>query len=1646
MNIPAVVRNNSCCRRRFACLLVWAWLAVTVAAHAGLVHRWSFSEASGTNLIDSVGVANGWVVVNGATDYSRGAGYVRLAGGAWATVDFMQMPSNMIHSLTNVTMEIWATPRAVQNWSRIFDFGPGNGTVQANDFYLSFCIGTSLNQQRMEHDPAPAWRVDTGLATTANTQYHYVVTWSKTGGPSGGGFAAWYRDGVLAGSVDTGARSVTNVNDTVMWLGRSQFTGDNVASADYNEVRIYSHALGTNEINFSRVNGPDTYIAPTNQASAFTMTTNANSFSLAWTPGVGSAGSVVVMRAGAATSMQPNYGTNYTGSNFFGNGQNLGGSNYVVFAGAGSSVTVTNLIPGVQYFAAVYSYTGSGTNTVYNLADAPTASQFAFGVVQSISLSVSSQIPLGSSAQPVVLANYVGGVTVDVSGAATFLAGNTNVLTVATNGKVQSVNLGSSTVTATFQSFSATNTVTVVDPLLNNLRHRYPFTTDASDVVGTAHGTLTGGASIAGNQVVLDGASGYVSLPTGIVATYTNFTIEAWVSNSVAANWARIMDFGSSATVNMFLTPTAGGGPLRFAITLAGGGGEQQVSAPAALPVGVMKHVVVTLNGNVGILYLDGVAQSTNNAMTLTPSSMGSTTQNYLGKSQYADPYLNGSIDEFRLYDAPLPASLVMSNFLNGPNALAIAPPTTVNDVATLNPGAQVLIPVLANDQSGTPPVASTLQIVSAPVNGSAVVNANSGKILYTHNGSATLSDSFTYRVQNYLGSTSAVATVALTINSSLRLAAPTMAMPATPPATGYQIVDAFPGLFFEDAVAIHTPLGRTNQIFVVERRGRISYVPDINATTPQRLVFLDVTGIMSFDDTAQGERGLLGLAFHPGFQTNGFFFVFYTANGSPYFDRVARYTADPVALTVNTNTQQILFDVVDQDFNHNGGDLHFGPDGYLYIGTGDEGSQYNARLNSQRIDKDLFSALLRIDVDKKPGSVEPKPSANTTTIYTNGSGLAYYSIPPNNPFVNATNYLGSKTNVDGSLLNTNTLRMEIFATGFRHIWRFSIDTNGEVWVGDVGQDTYEEVDIATNGMNYGWSYFEALTPAISLYPAQTTLLTSPPAAFTNSPPLWFYPHTAIAGGDAQYKGNSISGGVVYHGGKIPELNGSYIVADFESGNVWSLRRTNGILATNRIAGKIGVAAFGLDPGNGDVLLANYLDNQIQRLVKVDTGGSTFPQKLSDTGAFADLATLAPNPGIVNYDPIVAFWSDNAIKRRWFCLPDLTNTFTHSETDNWSLPVGAVWVKHFDFEMNVGSPASRRRLETRFIIKSTNGVYGVSYMWNTNGDEAYLVPDGGTNFSLTVTNGANVFTQQWSIPSRSECLACHVPAAGHALSFNTRELNQSATMNNAAGNQLSLLSAAGYLANPISAPQFLPAFARATDTNYSLEYRVRSYLAVNCVQCHQPAGAGPSTWDARPWLTLDQTSLINGTPYNNGANPANKLVIPGDTAHSIVLQRIRGNGFSRMPPLATAVIDAGATNLLNEWITTTLTNRQSFAQWQLANFGSTNAANALAAADPDGDGANNYYEYLTQTSPLTNNPPPWKVSISLVNTNLGVNFLRLANRAFLVEASTNFSNWSTWNVPGNSFYYGAFNQSAQINGGWSPTNPPQYFRVKIFEP
>jgi aryl-phospho-beta-D-glucosidase BglC (GH1 family)/fibronectin type 3 domain-containing protein len=211
-------------------------------------------------------------------------------------------------------------------------------------------------------------------------------------------------------------------------------------------------------------------------------------------------------------------------------------------------------------------------------------------------------------------------------------------------------------------------------------------TTAADSTLSGRHGTLVGGPTRVtgkgGNAVDLDGTDDHVSLPISAVSSLADFTISTWVNLDAASSWSRIFDFGSGTTNYMFLTPANGAtGTVRFAITTTGGGGEQQINGTAALPTGVWTHVAVTLSGNLGILYVNGVEVGRNAALTLTPASLGVTTQNWIGRSQYPDPYLNGRVDDFRIYVNALPASDVLALF-NG-TAGALAGPWASQDIGS---------------------------------------------------------------------------------------------------------------------------------------------------------------------------------------------------------------------------------------------------------------------------------------------------------------------------------------------------------------------------------------------------------------------------------------------------------------------------------------------------------------------------------------------------------------------------------------------------------------------------------------------------------------------------------------------------------------------------------------------------------------------------------------------------------------------------------------------------------------------------------------------------------------------------------------------------------------------------------------------------
>lgn len=321
-------------------------------------------------------------------------------------------------------------------------------------------------------------------------------------------------------------------------------------------------------------------------------------------------------------------------------------------------------------------------------------------------------------------------------------------------------------------------------------------------------------------------------------------------------------------------------------------------------------------------------------------------------------------------------------------------------------------------------------------------------------------------------------------------------------------------------------------------------------------------------------------------------------------------------------------------------------------------------------------------------------------------------------------------------------------------------------------------------------------------------------------------------------------------------------------------------------------------------------------------GGVVFPATLSATGAFADLITLAPSSGVVGYEPTMSFWTDHARKRRWFALPDVTSTFGFSANGNWTLPPGAVWIKHFDLELTRGDPTSARRIETRFVVKTAGGLQRFTYAWNDAQTEANLVPPQGTNQVFTVMQNGVAHRQTWRFPSRAECITCHSTAAGSALSFNTRHLNHEQNFSGQAANYIVALAAAGYLSGtPAFEPPDargtlpgLPRLARADDPFASLEHRARSYLDSNCSFCHQPGGDAVALFDARISTPFDLAGIINGPLLDSGGDPRNRVIVPGDATHSRVLQRIAVRGPDQMPPLASFERDLAGETLLREWI------------------------------------------------------------------------------------------------------------------------------------
>jgi glucose/arabinose dehydrogenase len=898
--------------------------------------------------------------------------------------------------------------------------------------------------------------------------------------------------------------------------------------------------------------------------------------------------------------------------------------------------------------------------------------------------------------------------------------------------------------------------------------------------------------------------------------------------------------------------------------------------------------------------------------------------------------------------------------------------------------------------------------------------------------------------------------------------------VPPTPPQTAVQVVDAFPGLTFTKPVVFASPKNDHMRLFIGELGGKIKVIPDASVSTPTSFVLIDLAVAITapprtpaevWDLGPNLECGLLGFDFHPNYATNGYFYVSYSvvksSDPTVWYQRLSRFTVPsgqvgqpaPVA---DPASELILFEQRDRGPNHNGGDVHFGTDGYLYMSIGDEDNPSDHYNNSQRIDMNFFGVLLRIDVDKKPGNLEPNSHSNPAASLEGfsavngiprdeipaGSGIykARYSIPIDNPYVSVAQggtWNGMLNGVTMAASSLPYVRSEFWAIGLRSPWRFSIDApTGEVWLADVGQSlaapsthAAEELNLITRGGNYGWPYREG---------TQIGYKTATPG-FTSIDPFYQITHNPAAPSD--YNARCFIGGVVYRGSRFASLSGAYIFGDFIYGNIWTLTRPGGVPTVQRITGLALLTSFGVDPSNGDVLVSSDAGGSIKRIVTT-TPSLGFPNTLSETGLFTNLATLTPAPSVLPYAVNLPFWSDYAQKRRWFSIPDGTSRMTWSRDGNWNFPSGQLWVKHFELETERGNPASsKKRIETRLMVKNDSGVYGVSYRWNATGTEATLAADVGETFPVNITVGGAPYTQQWSIPSRAQCSTCHNPQSGYALSFNTRQLNLENTMAGYTGNQIDFLNLDQYFSNSAESPNVLPRHLRPDETSFPLEARARSYLAVNCSYCHAAAvGTAPTAWDGRDSSTLEETGLINGTATSS-VHPY-KLIIPGDTTHSVVLQRIaQSNGFTRMPPLATSELDFAGITLVTDWINQSLLSLKFYNQWRLEKFNSSTSPEGAKEADADEDGASNYSEFLAGTLPRDGSSL-LSPQIHLLSGQVFLDYTIPQNRSVQVEKSSNLNNWSLSDIPANK---GLSHPGGASSFSGPAENNAQFYRLKIME-
>lgn len=732
----------------------------------------------------------------------------------------------------------------------------------------------------------------------------------------------------------------------------------------------------------------------------------------------------------------------------------------------------------------------------------------------------------------------------------------------------------------------------------------------------------------------------------------------------------------------------------------------------------------------------------------------------------------------------------------------------------------------------------------------------------------------------------------------------------------------AFPGLEFDRPVSIHRmPVAGPDsprRLVVCEQGGKIfSFPADESVETPDLVADLTADPPPRSDRQPEDNRRIdvYSLAFHPEFLSNREVVICYIVSRPgprrPDGTHIARFRlsdGEPPQLLPESEETILTFD----SGGHNGCTVAFGPDGMLYISTGDAASPAppDPFDHGQNVG-DLYSAILRVDIDRR----DP--------------GLGY-AIPPDNPFVDLAD-----------------ARPEIYAYGFRNPWRMSFDdATGDLWVGDVGWEAWEMIYRVRPGGNYGWPIKEGpgdVRPDAT--PGPTPILAA---------------DVALSHADAA----SVTGGVVYRGQNHPDLRGHYLFGDWVTRRFWASRfDEERVLETREIAaGNVKPICFETDH-EGELLILDYNSagrSGIHRLrpnpvseqarvsaqARVSEQASDFPRKLSETGLLAAPGSLQPAPGVVPYRIAAPMARDGATAEYWLAIPGEGQATFHRQPQtmfDWfrtrvTFPPDSVLVKTYFLEPTAAEDRSRRPIETQIAHHIALGDWNhYTYRWDEGAHDATLVPAEGDAARVTVRDdtapGGRV-ELTWEFAARSQCRTCHTPWRGETLGLIEPQLRAApapvaATAPVAAGGRSdedawTRLLRGGWITTDWDADteSELAAAAAASpqlvdphDPSQPLGRRARSYLHANCAHCHLNGGAASVTIDLSFDLPSDQTGLIDAHPMRGGFGLDDpRLVAAGSPERSALLYRMAKLGGGRMPPIGTNRVDHAGVDLIARWV------------------------------------------------------------------------------------------------------------------------------------